>query len=227
MCAYNGNHAANTTWASFTRDFRTAGTDNVCAGSATGGGVCFPDPASPTNAFYLILGNDLTSGFCGSKGLNRYRFTGTGMAVAYNAGPVNIESNVFPSEAITAGSDTAGGYWVVAHQKTTTNTFRVWHYTPGGITGPTDYTIGGAVSDVSSSQSYLKFSSCMDKIAYHSGGTLVVNNFDRKTGAVGAELRRITPLSFGAGSCLIPSTNANFISLNTQSRISVSKYQDR
>jgi hypothetical protein len=199
MTAYNGNHAANTGWTNYIRDFRTAGTDNVCSGSSTGGGVNFPDPASPSNAFYLILGSDLTGGTCGSKGLNRYRFTGTGVSVAYNAGPVNIEGNTFPAEALTAGSDGTGGYWVVAHDKTSTNTFRVWHYTSGGITGPTDYTIGAAVSDVSFAQSYLKFSPCMDKIAYHSGGTLVVNNFNRTTGAVGAEIRRINPGTHGAG----------------------------
>jgi hypothetical protein len=199
MTAYNGNHAANTAWTSYIRDFRTAGTDNVCAGSSTGGAVNFPDPASPANAFYLILGSDLTGGICGSKGLNRYRFTGTGVSVAYNAGPVNIEGNTFPAEAIAAGSDGDGGYWVVAHARTTTNTFRVWHYTSGGITGPVDYSGGAAVSDVSSAQSYLKFSPCMDMIAYHSGGTLVINNFNRTTGVVGAEIRRISPVTHGAG----------------------------
>ncbi|MFL5730760.1 MAG: hypothetical protein ACJ75J_14830, partial [Cytophagaceae bacterium] len=195
MQAYNAN-PANASWANFIRNFNTDGT---CAGSSTGGGVAFPDPASPTNAFYLILANDVTSGGCANKGVNQYRFTGTGTTVAYSSGPVNIALDAFAGEAITLGTDGTGGYWVVIHNKGTANTFRVWHYTAGGITGPTDYTVGAAVSDVSVNQSYLKISPCQDKIAYHSGGILVVNSFNRTTGAVGAELRRITPLDHGVG----------------------------
>src|SRR5207245_1624114 len=63
MQAYNAD-PANVGWTNFIRNFTT---DNVCAGSSTGGAVSFPDPASPTNAFYVILGNDLTGGGCGSK----------------------------------------------------------------------------------------------------------------------------------------------------------------
>ena len=192
---YNAN-PANASWTDFIRNLTTDGT---CAGSSTGAGIAIPDPASPTNAFYLVLANDVTSGSCQHAGVNRYRFTGTGTSVVYNAGPALMAPDAFAGEAITAGTDGAGGYWVVIHNSGTANTFRVWHFTSGGISGPVDYTVGAAVSDVSVSQSYLKISPCQDKIAYHSGGTLVVHDWNRTTGVVGAELRRITPASFGVG----------------------------
>jgi len=207
MQAYNGASAAG--WFSFIRNFQTDGT---CAGSSTGGAVSFPDPQSPTNAWYVIQANDVTSGGCAGAGVNRYRFTGTGTTVAYNAGPTVIAPNAFAGEAITAGTDGAGGYWVIVHDKGSTNTFRSWHFTPTGIVGPTDQTVGAAVSDVSGSQSYLKISPCQDKIAYHSGGTLVVHPFNRTTGVIGAELRRITPASFGVGLEFSPDGNRVYYS---------------
>lgn len=195
MQAYN-NNPANTTWNDFVRNFTT---DVKCAGSSTGGAVAFPDPASPNNAFYIILANDVTGGGCANQGITRYRFTGTGINVVYDAGPTTITPNSFAGEALAVGTDSAGGYFVVAHDKGVANTFRVWRYTPSGTTGPIDYTVGANVTDVSASQSYLKISPCQDKIAYHSGGILVVHEFDRKTGAIGNELRRISPANFGAG----------------------------
>ncbi|MDB5257825.1 MAG: hypothetical protein JWM14_2520 [Chitinophagaceae bacterium] len=192
---YNAN-PANASWNDYIRSLTTDGT---CAGSSTGAGVSFPDPASPTNAFYLVLANDVTSGSCNHAGVNRYRFTGTGTSVVYNAGQTLMAPDAFAGEAITAGTDGIGGYWVVIHNSGTANTFRVFHFTAGGITTLADQTVGAAVSDVSGSQSYLKISPCQDKIAYHSGGTLVVHNWDRTTGTVGAELRRITPASYGVG----------------------------
>ncbi len=197
MQAYN-NNPTNTTWNDFIRNFTL---DGKCAGSSTGGAVAFPDPTSPSNAFYVIIGNDLTGGGCANQGISRYRFTGTGTSVAYNAGPTTIAPTSFAGEALTVGTDTSGGYFVVAHDKSTSNTFRVWRYTALGITGPTDYTVGAAVTDVSGSQSYLKISPCQDKIAYHSGGSIVVHQFNRKTGVVGSELRRIliSPADYGVG----------------------------
>lgn len=188
MQAYNGN-PANAAWTDFIRNFST---DGKCAGSSTGGAVAFPDPTSPTNAFYLIIANDLTLGGCANQGVTRYRFTGTGTSVVYNAGPTTIAPTTFASEAITVGTDGAGGYNVIIHDKSTSNTFRVWRYTPSGITGPTDYTVGAAIASTDGTQSYLKISPCQDKIAYHAGTQIVVHSFNRATGAVGAELRRHT-----------------------------------
>ena len=194
MQVYNGASIAG--WWDYIRDLSG---EAACAGSSTGGAVAFPDPASPTNAFYLIIANDVTSGGCANQGVHQYRFTGTGTTVAYSSRTLAIVPNAFAGEALTVGTDGTGGYWVVVHNSGTANTFRVRHYTSGAITTLADQTVGAAVSNVSASQSYLKISPCQDKIAYHSGGTLVVHNWDRLTGTVGAELRRITPVNFGVG----------------------------
>ncbi len=217
MHAFNGN-PANADFNDNIRIFNPFG-DNVCSGSATGGGVSFPDPVRnnypagniANDAFYVILANDLTGGACGSRGLNRYRFTGTGVGVAYNAGPVAISTNVFPNESITACTDGAGGYWVITHTKQLQNTFRVWRYTAAGITGPTDYTAGADYwSGSDASQSYLKVSPCQDKIAFIGGNTLTVHNFNRATGAVTGELKRITGAGAGVGLEFSPDGNRIF-----------------
>lgn len=192
---YNAN-PANATWTDY---IRSLAADGTCAGSSTGAGVSFPDPASPTNAFYLVLANDVTSGSCAHAGVNRYRLVGTGTSVTSPTGPTLIAPDAFAGEAITCGTDGNGGYWVVIHNGGTANTFRVWHFTSAGMQPPVDYTVGATVADVSASQSYLKISPCQDKIAYHSGGTLVVHNWDRTTGVVGAELRRIAVANYGVG----------------------------
>lgn len=217
--AFNGN-PANADFNANITNYSEFG-DNVCSGSATGGGVSFPDPARnnyPTgnianDAFYVILANDLTGGTCGSKGLNRYRYTGTGIAVTENAGPTNIESNVFPNEALTVGTDGTGGYWVVTHGKNVQNQFKVWHYTAAGITGPTTYTAGADYfSGSDASQSYLKISPCQDKIAFIGGNTLTVHNFNRTTGAITGELRRVAGAGAGVGLEFSPDGNRVFYS---------------
>jgi hypothetical protein len=189
------------------RDFEV--TDNTCSGSATAGGVTFPDPARndypigniSNDAFYIVLGNDMTGGSCGSKGLNRYRFTGaTSAAVAYNAGPNNIEVASYPSEALTVATDGVNGYWVITHTKGLQNTFRVWHYTTTAVTGPTDYQVGADFfSDNAGSQSYLKVSPCQDKVAFMGGNTISICSFDKSTGVVGGELKRLTGTTSGPG----------------------------
>jgi len=195
--AYNG--ASSGAWTSYIRNFNNTG-DNTCASSSTGGAVAFPDPASPAGAFYLVLANDMTGGNCANQGVNYYRFTGTGTTVAYASGPTNICPSTFASEAIASATDGTGGYWVVVHNQGGTNKFRVWHFTKTGITGPTNYTIGANVWNTAGTQSYLKFSPCQDKLAYNSGGIIVVNSFNRTTGVVGAELYRInTSLTTGVG----------------------------
>lgn len=202
------------------RDFEV--TDNTCSGSATAGGVTFPDPARnnyPTgnilnDAFYIVLGNDMTGGACGSKGLNRYRFTGaTSAAVAFAAGPNNIEAASYPSEALTVATDGVNGYWVITHTKGFPNTFRVWHYTASGISGPSDYTVGPNLnSDNNGSQSYLKVSPCQDKVAFMGGNSISVCSFDRSTGVVSSELKRLTGTTSGPGLEFSPSGNRIFYS---------------
>ncbi len=205
--AYNG--ASTGTWTNFIRNFNNSG-DNTCAASSTGGAIAFPDPASPANAFYMVLSNDQTGGNCQFAGVNVYRFTGTGTTVAYNAGPNQICNNSFPGEAITGATDGTGGYWVIVHDRTASNIFRVWHFTSTGMTGPVDYTVGANVTSTVNTQSYLKVSPCQDKIAYHSGGTVVVHNFNRTTGVVGAELRRFATADGGVGLEFSPDGNRIF-----------------
>lgn len=212
VAAYNG---ANTSIRSFAAD-------NTCAGSATGGGVAFPDPArsnplgtNTNDAFYLIIANDLTSGACANQGSNQYRFTGTGTGVVYNAGPTLFAPNAFASEAVTVGSDGTGGYWVVQHLKTNTNTFRKWHFlTDGSVVGPTDQTVAGAVADQSFGQAYLKISPCQNKIAYNSGIHLNVYDWDRTTGNIGAELLHLIPNNYGSGLEFSPDGNRIYYSHN-------------
>lgn len=205
--AYNG--ASTGTWTNFIRNFNNTG-DNTCAASSTGGAIAFPDPASPTNAFYMVLSNDQTGGNCQFAGVNLYRFTGTGTTVAYNAGPSLICNNTFPGEAIAGATDGSGGYWIIVHDRTATNTFRVWHVTIGGVSAPVDYTVGANVTSTVNTQSYLKVSPCQDKIAYHSGGTVVVHDFNRKTGVVGTELRRFSTSDGGVGLEFSPDGNRIF-----------------
>ncbi|MFN3405562.1 MAG: T9SS type A sorting domain-containing protein [Cytophagaceae bacterium] len=195
MQVYNGNPAA-TAWTDFIRNLNATG-DNTCGGSATGGGIAFPDPAA-ANAYYLVIANDLTSGACANRGSHRYRFTGAGTATGYNAGPTLMADNAFAAEAITAGSDGNGGYYLVLHDKGSANVFRVWRFTSGGITGPTDYDKPDFFSNADF-QSYLKISPCQDKIAFAGGNALVVYEFDRTTGAVGNELRRVAGIGQGVG----------------------------
>lgn len=214
MAAYNG---ASASWPAWIRNFQPSPGDNTCAGSSTGAGVSFPDPASPSNAFYIVLANDVTSGGCANRGVNRYRFTGTGTTVAYNAGPALMADNAFAGEAITSGNDGYGNYYVVIHDKSATHTFRVFRFgTDGTITQLTDVTFPAALNhnNVSTSQSYLKFSPCMDKIAYYSGTVLSVHSFDKSTGIVGSELRRfaISPASHGVGLEFSPDGNAIYYS---------------
>ena len=186
MVAYNGTNTA----------VRALTTDGTCGGSSTGGGVSFPDPANDASndAFYMVVGNDLTGGYCAGAGVNRYRFTGTGTSVTTGSTPVNMASSAISSEAITAGTDGAGGYWVVTHDQAANNNFYVWHFTASGVSARATYTPAtSATIDITTSGGYLKFSPCMDKIAFAGfGGAVTVYNFNRTTGAVGTELAAIT-----------------------------------
>lgn len=182
MFAYNGGNTA----------IRNLISDGTCGGSSTGGGVAFPDPANDAtnNAFYMVIGNDLTGGLCAGAGVNRYRFTGTGTTVAFASGPVNMASSAISSEAITAGTDGSGGYWVVTHDQNANNNFYVWHFTAAGVSAMATYTPAtSATIDFTTSGGYLKFSPCMDKIAFAGfNGAVTVYNFNRTTGAIGAEI---------------------------------------
>lgn len=207
MQAYNGNQVGGA-WSTNLRDINN--TDSRCAGSCTGGGVAIPNPAAG-GGYYLIVGNDLTGGSCGSRGMNIYRFTGSGSSVAYAAGPTALAGAGagVVVEGLTVGTDGTGGYWLITHLQTAANTFRVWHITAAGFSAFTDYTSGTATPASTSDQSYLKLSPCQDKIAFSVKNTVVVHSFDRSTGAVGTQLRYATGGSIPAGDGLEFSPDGN------------------
>jgi hypothetical protein len=180
------------------RNLRPAG-DNTCAGSATGGGVAIPDPASPTDTYYLFIANDVTGGACGARGINYYRFQKNGLGQAvYLSGPTLLTPSTFADESIAAGNDGQGNYWIVAHSYTS-NVFRVWKVTASGISAPTDYTKAESSPNVNGNQSYSKISHCQDKIAWSGGGTMLIYEFNRTTGAIGNLLRSRTGVLHGVG----------------------------
>jgi hypothetical protein len=183
MQTYNNNPLTGGAWTNF---IYRQDLNNICAGSCTGGGVYFPDPTTP-NAFYYISGNDLTGGSCQNKGNNRIRFTGYPLST-YDAGhgivQVDIDANV--GENITVGADRSGGYWLATHDKGTGNIFKIWHYSATtGITGPTTFDKTQNFTASAVGQSYIKFSPCMDKIAFTGANWVVVYEFDNVNGIVG------------------------------------------
>ncbi len=194
MQAYNRGQTAQGT---FIRNFASETPVTTCGGSATAGGVAFPDPANnaTNDAFYLIIANDLTGGACANHGINRYRFTGTGTTVAYNAGALNMAGSDSSSEALTAGTDGAGGYWVVSHDQRSNNNFYVWHYTASGMSAPVRYTPAtSAPVGITNSGGFLRFSPCMDKIAFAGfGGAISVYSFNKTTGVIGPEIAYKSP----------------------------------
>ncbi len=186
-------------WNSAGTPLRNFVSDNTCAGSSTGGGVTFPDPARDTqnDAFYMIIGNDTTGGSCekGSKGVYEYRVSGTSTLITTSSAKpaAPLENDYFATEAITAGTDGNGGYWVVVHDMAATNKFRVWRYRSTGRTGPVEYQPATTATLANTGTAgYLKFSPCMNMIAFagFASNEITVYNFNRNTGAVGTQIAR-------------------------------------
>src|SRR5690606_36230976 len=100
------------------------------------------------------------------------------------------------------------------HPATTTNRFSVWHYATTGITGPTHYDVGSALNDQPGDQAFLRVSPCMDKIAFLAGRTnqLVIAEFNRTTGVVGPEIKRVSGTGAGVGLEFSPDGNKVFYS---------------
>ncbi len=185
MQMYNNNPLTGGAW---TDQIYSQLSNAICAGSCADGGILFPDPAAP-NSFYYISGNDLTGGSCQNKGNNRIRFTGYPLATydaAHGIVSVDIYENV--GENITAGADRSGGYWVATHDKGNTNTFKIWHYTSTGISGPIIYDMAQNFTANAIAQSSIQFSPCMDKIAFTGANWVVIYNFNNVTGVIGAPI---------------------------------------
>ncbi len=191
LLAFN---SGNTTTATYIRDFRNAPGDNTCGGSSAGGVIAFPNPAALDNQFYLYLGNDQTGGACTNKGSNGYLFQTTAGVAQYLSGPtaaISMTPTSTPtafalSESIAVGTDGVGGYWLVTHNKNSSNTYNIMHFLADGtITGPTS-TTWGRVYDDNGGLSAIKFSPCQDKIAYAAGSRVDVYVWNRASGTVGA-----------------------------------------
>ncbi|HEY8401738.1 MAG TPA: PKD domain-containing protein, partial [Cytophagaceae bacterium] len=184
-------------------------TDNTCAGSATGGAVAIPDPASPNDTYYLFIANDITGGGCAAKGVNYYKFQMDGNGeVIYLSGPVNIAAGTFADESITAGNDGRGNYWIVAHAYAS-NTFKVWKVDQTGVTALADQSKPEVTPNVNTNQSYSKISPCQDKIAWFGGGKLLVYEFNRLSGTIGNLLLDKSGLGHSVGVEFSP--NGQFI----------------
>ncbi len=183
---FNNNPLTGGTWLNLIYNMQT---NNICSGSAAGGGVLFPDPVrnSTNDAFYMINANDLTGGSCQNKGLNRTRYIGLTLPV-FDAthGIVNVDTDANNGEGIAVGADRSGGYWLAGHTKDNTNTFRIWHYTATGITGPVVYDMLPNFTASALGQSYIKFSPCNDKIAFTGANWVVIYNFDNINGTIGS-----------------------------------------
>ncbi len=182
MQTYNNNPLTGGTWLNFIYN-QTA--NNICAGSSTGGGVFFPDPTA-NNSFYYVSGNDLTGGSCQNQGNNRVRYSGYPLATQdVGHGLVNVDIDANVGENLTVGADRSGGYWLATHDKSNANIFKLWHYTSAGITGPVTFDMTQNFTASAISQSYIKFSPCMDKIAFTGANWVVVYEFDNVTGIIG------------------------------------------
>lgn len=193
LLAFN---SANTTTATYIRDFRNAPGDNTCGGSSSGGAVAFPNPAALDNQFYLYIGNDQTGGACSNRGSNAYLFQTTAGVTQYLSGPIAALSMTPTSaptaynltEAIAAGTDGVGGYWLITHNKNSSNSYHITHFLANGTTaGPVTRTWGTVIDD-NGGLSAIKISPCQDKIAYAAGSRLDVFNWNRATGTVGTAI---------------------------------------
>jgi hypothetical protein len=153
--------------------------------SSTNGAIIVPDPSSPTNQFFLFTGNDITGG--SSSGINFYQIKNTAGVLSTLAGPTNLATGAQVSEALCAGTDGSGGYWIVAHTRTTQ--YWAWHVTAAGVT--LAHTTSTVATTGGGGTGSLKISQCQNRIASISqGGSLAVYNWDNVNGVVtGAALR--------------------------------------
>lgn len=163
--------------------------------SSTNGSVIVPDPSSPTNQFFLFSGNDITGG--SSAGVNFYRIRNTAGVLSVLAGPTNLATGIQVSEALCAGTDGSGGYWIVAHTRSTS--YWAWHVTIAGVN--TTAVVSTVATTGGGGTGSLKISQCQNRIASISqGGSLAVYAWDKVNGQItGAALRSFPATTYTGG----------------------------
>ncbi|HXA01121.1 MAG TPA: T9SS type A sorting domain-containing protein [Cytophagaceae bacterium] len=179
--------------------------------SSTQGAVSFPDPASPTNQFYVFAGNDVTGG--NSAGINWFLVKNTaGVLSRVDGGPAggnNLATGAQVTEALTVGSDLAGGYWVVGHSQA--NEYWSWHVTSGGVSAVSKNT---GTANGGAGTASIRISPCQNKIGFVAqGGGVEVYNWDAKNGkTTGTVQTPLTGYSFGYGCEFSPDGNMFYFS---------------
>jgi gliding motility-associated-like protein len=203
----------------YSNNYNVVGNNNVIVGttvngstSSTNGPVIFPDPADPTNAWYLVTGNAEVNGVGGglaSQGINVYRVVKAGASVTVTF-ISQIATGAEVREQLYASADGNGGYWILSRMNKTAGgpgVFYAWPVTASGI--------GARVSSNTSGnyfftpwQGSVKISRCQTRVAY-AGNIIEVYQWNRATGQAGALLRS-TSTGVGGYGCEF-SPDGNFL----------------
>ncbi len=187
--------------------------------SSTNSSVSFPDPADPANRFYLVTANQDAGGggdFSATLGIHYYHIEKTGPGtISVLAGPVQLASGTEVSEQLCGGTDTSGGYWVVAHQgggAGNGNQIWSWNFTDTGVGTKQISSVAGTETG-NPFQGSLKINKCQTRLAavYYTGA-VEVYNWDQAAGRVTSLYRSVTlPGSFGYGCEFSPDGNILYI----------------
>lgn len=208
ICSPNKNIAL------YSNNFRLVSGANVIYGtnpsgstSSTNGPVIVPNPASPTNQYYLFTGNAEVTGSgggAGGQGITSYLVTTSGTTITSMVAQTPLAGNTV-NEALTSGIGDNGSYWIVSHSRTTT-AYNAWRVTSSGISSVV--TSNGTVSGGGSWQSSIKISKCQDRIAMvTAGGNVEVYTWNKSTGQVGTLLRQLSGYTFLYGCEFSPDGN--------------------
>lgn len=172
--------------------------------SSTQNSVIVPDPADPSNRFYLFTANVDDNG-AGDKpasnaslGIHYYHIQKNAGSILVLSGPVQIAAHAEVSEQLCSGTDGNGNYWVVAHEgghfDWQMNGIWAWRVTAAGV-GPTvTSTIAGNTGN-NPWQGSLKINKCQDRLAaVFSTGVVEIYGWNQSTGQVTSMIRRVTGL---------------------------------
>ncbi|MFN3404310.1 MAG: T9SS type A sorting domain-containing protein [Cytophagaceae bacterium] len=184
--------------------------------------VCFPDPANPTQDYYLFVANTDPGGGGdrigmptpsttypnGNLGIYWYKIRNTGASISIisGAGGTNkIANNDQVSEQICSGVDPDGNYWVVAHEGGNYGWqnwgILAWKVTAAGVQPAVRSSLSTAVPYVNITtgnnvwHGSLKINKCQSRLAAVYGtGSVEVYNWDDRNGVVTGLVRRLANL---------------------------------
>jgi hypothetical protein len=177
--------------------------------SSTQNSVIIPDPADPSNRFYLFTANVDHNG-AGDKpasnaslGIHYYHIQKNAGSILVLSGPVQIASHAEVSEQLCSGTDGNGNYWVVAHEgghfDWQMNEIWAWKITTAGVGTKVTSTIAGKTGN-NPWQGSLKINKCQTKLAaVYSTGVVEIFDWNASTGQVTAMPQRITGLPAAYG----------------------------